>query len=222
MEMKKNILLLVVIGLVVFVGYKIMHKLDDDEIYIYENFNDKNELISQTEYIKESDRTFTICASKDGKLPCKSLEGLKHGIEKWYKDGILEYQDIYNYGILEKSTLFYSNGLKNHESFSQNGRLTKENFYANTPNNEITESIIYKYGETIKRFYKNAKVYKEEKYSNDKLVSRKIYNEDGFMERLEEYRGFGDYPLDNFMDEFDAPDYQYDDFISNDKNATWI
>ncbi|MWV62503.1 hypothetical protein DCO58_03860 [Helicobacter saguini] len=224
--MKKTLPLLIVIALTIFIGYKITHEIDEDELHLYENFNDKNELISQVEYLTDSNHKFIVCASRDGQMPCKEIEGLRHGFSKWYKDGVLEYVDIFNHGKLEKSTLFYKNGLKNHESIFQHGRVIKENFYADSPSNEITQSIIHKNNETIKKYYKNNKVQVEEKYRNNKLVSRKIYNDEGVMERLEEYGGFGNGdPFNNFMDDFDTfeKEFEYEELPNQfDKNGMWI
>lgn len=218
-------LLIIAVILAVFLGYKITQEIEKNELHLYENFNDKKELISQSEYIKDSNHKFIICASRDGKAPCKEIQGLQHGLTKWYKNGVLEYQDIFNRGRLEKSMLLYSNGLRNHEIVFRNGVILRENFFADNPSNEITESIIYKDNETIKKFYKNGKVSREERYRNDKLVSRKFYNADGVMERLEEYGGFGsDSPFDDFMEDFEMfeKDFEFEQPMQNDKSGVWI
>lgn len=222
--MKKTLLLILAIILAIFLAYKI-HSDKNNNIRIYETYNNKKEIVSQTEYLQDSKNSFIICASKDGLLPCSEVNGVKHGAEKWYKNGILEYYDVYNHGVLEKSTLYYENGLKNHEILNVKGRISRENFYSNTPNNDLIESIIYKNTEIIKRFYKNGKIYQEEKYKQNRLVSRKFYNNDGAVERLEEYGGSGEIlnPFDNFMDEFEEED-EFESLPDNfdSRGGVWI
>lgn len=211
--MKKTLLLIAAIALAIFIAYKLYSERDGD-MQVYETFNDKNEIISHTQYSKDSNKQFEICASKDGKPPCKSINGVLNGEQKWYKNGMIEYVDTYKDGTLTKSILYYSNGLRNHESIYKKGKIERENFYSNDQNNELMQSIIHKNNETIKKYYKNGKTYKEEKYKNDRLVSRKTYGENGGVS-IEEYSGEGgiefESPLQEFMEDFNMFEYDFDE-----------
>lgn len=213
--MKKYFLLLFIVVLAVFIGWRVYNNSADD-VEVFEVFNDDKHLISSTEYIKDSIHSFEVCYTKDGGAPCTKIEGMRNGEQKWYKDDTIEYIDIYKQNELEKSTLYYKNGLKNHESIYLSGKLYRENYYNDTPNNDLAQSIIYKNAYVIKKYYKNNNILMEEKYENDRLISRKIYNESGVVQRLEEYGFSGDdNPFTNPFDDFDLfeKEFEYEEIM---------
>ncbi|RDU67614.1 hypothetical protein CQA53_00995 [Helicobacter didelphidarum] len=228
--MKKwGILLILSIGVLWLIWLQFFqHSID---LETYENFDENNNLISSTEYIPDSHNksTFLICKTRKGKEPCKEVHGIKNGIEKWYKNGILKYEDSYSHGILQFSTLFYTNGLKHQENIYEAGKLIKQKIYAKDSINSLMQENIYKNQEKISKFFKNNKLFKVEKYNNDILVSRRIYNENGVIIQLEEYglsKGNGFDPFEYFLDDFDnfernSP-FLYDNHKQNDSQRQQI
>lgn len=181
------------------------HSNTDTNIAFHIGYSDnsKEEIISETQYIPDSNgHSFFVCHSRDGKLPCEEIKGIRHGVEKWYKSKTLEYEDFYYYGAIEQSVLYYPNGLKKQESFYENDKLVQQNFYENEKINPLTKTIIYKNNEIIKKYYKNNKIYKEEEYQDDILRRRKLYDSDGLLKQLEEYgssvRQFDPFDFDDF------------------------
>ncbi len=182
----------------------------DTLIYTDRDSKENNKVISETSYIPDSQSksTFFVCKTRKiynyDKSSCKKINGIKHGVQRWYDDGNLKYEDFYNYGNKTQTITYYSNGLKNKECVFDDGRIKQQNFYSNSAGNQLVETIFYKGREKVKKYFKNNKIYKEEKYINDKLVSRKVYDSDGLLQRLEEYNFIDNLDgFDNFFDGFD-------------------
>ncbi len=177
-------------------------------VYIDYDIRNKNMIKSETTYIPKSNQhtTFKICQSRKGIAPCKEVKGVQHGTQKWYNKGILQYEDFYEHGNHTHTIAYYNNGLKRKECLYQNDKLLQTNLYGKSNGNPLTETIFYKNNEKIKKYYINNKIHKEEKYRDNKLVSRKIYDSDGLLQRLEEYNFIGNdaNSLDNFFDELDS------------------
>ncbi len=206
-------------------------------VYIDYDANNNNVVRSETTYVSDSNHTFRICQSRDGQTPCKEISGIKHGIQKWYDDSVLKYEDFYDHGNRTHTIAYYNNGLKRKECRYQDNKLLQTNLYDKDNANSLVETIFYKDNEEVKKYYINNKIHKEEKYRNNKLVSRKIYDSDGLLQRLEEYNFIGNNTdsFDNFFEgldsvnpflfEFENPNpmqrpYQYDDNIR--ENNVWI
>lgn len=195
----------------------------------------KQEIISQTPYIPDFNghSFFKVCQSRDNLPPCEEIAGVIHGIQKWYKDGALQYEDFYDHGNLLKSIAFYPNGLKNQESlYNKNAILTQENFYKDDSMNSLTKVVLYKGNDRVEKSYKHNKIYQEKKYRNNILVSRKIYNSDGLLQQLEEYSASNSDISDPFQDFFgdfnnqdrsdNTPQRKQRDMPLNNSDSMWI
>lgn len=162
-------------------------------VYI-DHLNNSNIITSETTYIPDSSNRifFQLCQSHDGATPCKKIYGIQHGTQKWYSEGILRYEDFYNHGKLTHTIFYYKDGLKHKEYlYNKNNKLTQINIYGKNASNPLTETILYKDNDEVKKYYVNNKIQREEKYHNKRLVSRKIYDSDGLLLRLEEYNFIG-------------------------------
>lgn len=155
----------------------------------YDSVN-SNQIKSETTYIPDSTRQaiFSVCESRDGGTACVEIYGVRHGAQRWYDNGIVKIEDFYDYGNLSSTILYYENGYKQKEMFYRGNKLTQENLYSDKNNSDPVETTLYKSNEKIKKYYAESKnIYKEEKYRNDRLISRRIYDNNGLLQRLEEY-----------------------------------
>ncbi|TLD83740.1 toxin-antitoxin system YwqK family antitoxin [Helicobacter trogontum] len=192
----------------IVIAWVISEQKDDAHntlVYTDYDIHDNSVVKSETTYISDSSHTFKICQSRDGKTPCKEVSGVKHGIQKWYGNGILKYEDFYNHGNRTHTIAYYDNGLKRKECLYQNNKLSQTNIYGKDSANSLIETIFYKDDEEVRKYYIHSKLRKEEKYRNNKLVSRKIYGSDGLLQRLEEYNFIGN-DIDSFDNFFEGLD----------------
>ena len=184
------------------------YKDDKHNILVYIDYDINNSLMikSETAYISDSHHSFRICQSRDGDTPCKEISGVKHGVQKWYGDSVLKYEDFYDYGNRTHTIAYYNNGLKRKECLYKDDKLLQTNLYDKDNANSLVETIFYKDNEQVKKYYINNKIHKEEKYRNNRLVSRKIYDSDGLLQRLEEYNFIGNNTdsFDNFFEGLDS------------------
>ena len=209
--MKKWGFLIVFCGCLVAVAWlSISHRNNSDyNTLVYIDYVDNSDTIrSETTYIPDSSNRnfFQICQSRNRAAPCKKVYGVQHGIQKWYSGDVLQYEDFYNHGKLTHAISYYKNGLKQKECLYHDDKLSQTNLYGKNNGNPLVETIFYKDNEEIKKYYVNNKIQKEEKYRNKKLVSRKIYDSDGLLLRLEEYNFIdnGGDSLDNFFEGLDS------------------
>lgn len=194
--MKKWGFLIVFGGCLVAVAWlSVRHKsnVDYNTLVYIDYLNNSDIVSSETTYIPDSSNRhfFQICQSRNGNNPCKKVYGIQHGAQKWYSNSILQYEDFYDKGKLTHTINYYKNGLKKKEYLYQDDKLSQLNLYSKNNGNPLIETIFYKDNEEIKKYYVNNKIQKEEKYRNKKLVSRKIYDSDGLLLRLEEYNFIG-------------------------------
>lgn len=157
----------------------------------------KKSICAETNYIPDYNSTFVVCSTKDGIPPCKEIHGIKHGMEKWYSNGTLKYEEEYEHGNLQSLVEYYSDGLKKRQELYHNGKLDKELFYNKDQMNQLVKMVLHRNDEVLKRYYVNNKVVREEKYQNGALVSRKQYDGEGRLYQLEEYGSIRG-PLDLF------------------------
>ncbi len=212
----------IVASLCIIVAYIFIRNTQELNVSVYVDRDSSHNgvIISETSYIPDSQgaSSFFVCKTKQGenKSSCKKINGIQHGSQKWYNNGVLTEEILYDHGNKTKTTKYYKNGLKNKEYMYEQGKVKQINFYSRDNGNQVVKTIFYKNNEKIKKYFENKKLYKEEKYKNDKLVSRKIYDRDGLLQRLEEYEFIGDPDsFDNFFDGFDSSSPYLFDFPNN-------
>lgn len=199
--MKYTLLLCAIFCGSIIAYYAISDELSNDTMkYISYYDKDKKHIRSETSYIPDSNSIFYVCSTISEIPPCRHVNGIKQGLEKWYENGYLKYESKYEHGNLKSLVEYYPNGLKRREKIYANGDLQKELFYDKGQMNQILKTIVHKGNDTFIKYYANGKVIREEKYQNKMLVSRKKYDSEGRLYQLEEYGSFST-PFDLF-DEF--------------------
>ena len=206
------------IALLVVLAFVLWYKTSDKEadVQVYASYVDrqKQHILSETAYLPDERYSFAVCRSRDGGLPCEVVYGLKHGMQKWYKNDALEYEDTYNKGEITNTKAYYENGFIKQELSYKNGAVVEVKSYSAAVANELTKSVYYSPSGVTKRYYIGGRIAKEEKYRNDRLVSRKIFDRDGLLIRLEEYGGSSD------LEELFGPLLPQDDGIYEEPKRT--
>ncbi|RDU71660.1 hypothetical protein CQA66_06070 [Helicobacter aurati] len=208
-----NVLIIILVLLAFILWFKIANIGNGIEVYVNYSDENKHQILSETSYVPyyNEDISFVICQSRDGRSPCQKIIGVKHGVEKWYNKGVLEYEDFYDNGILLATNVYYSNGFIRQEITYKNGNIIEKKFYSQSTANELVKAFFYTPNETIKKYYVDNRLVKEERYRGKYLISRKIFDKDGLLKRLEEYSN-----SNGFEELFNPFLHRYEDMPPND------